>query len=96
MLMMISLGVVLYIVARALPRIEEVEKESSEASPTPRIVVYLEQADEKLLVILEKALRRIRVVLLKLDNTVSQKLRRFKQEGNPEGILGKENHKEED
>jgi len=95
MLMMISFGGILYIIARALPRTEEEEKGSSETSPTPRIVVYLEQADERLLVVLEKALRRIRVVLLKLDNAVSQKLRRFKQGGNPEGILGEENRKEE-
>jgi hypothetical protein len=85
MLMVVSFGALLYIVARVLPRVGEREDNDREPSRTPRIVVYLEQADEKLLIVLEKLLRRIRVMLLKLDNTISKKLGRFSRPGNADG-----------
>ncbi len=87
MLMVVSFGALLYIVARVLPRVGDIEGNDRESSRTPRIVVYLEQADEKLLVVLEKLLRRIRVMLLKLDNTISKKLGRFSRPGSSDGSL---------
>ncbi len=88
MVMVASLAAVLYIAARVLPRVNEAEVDSV----VPHIVVvrltgYFERFDEWFAFISEKFLRRVRVILLKLDNVVSKKLSRFKKEtGVPQGI----------
>lgn len=80
-LMMLGLGAILYLMARALPRIDD-----SEFNPPPhsasshRLTVYLEKIDEWVNFFLEKFFRKLRLVILKLDNIVSQKLGKLKKE----------------
>lgn len=79
MVIMLSLGAVLYLVARTLPRVNDVEFEESEVRPH-WVTVYLEKIDEKFQAVYEKFLRRFRVWIMKLDNSVSEKLGKFKKE----------------
>jgi hypothetical protein len=80
-LMMVSLGLILYLFARALPRVNDADLE---AKPTPGLPhwvhEYLEKIDEWILATIEKTIRRFRLWILKIDNTLSEKLKRFKRE----------------
>ena len=79
-LIMFSLGAILYLVAKTLPKIKD-DALNVLSAPKPHwTTIYLEKFDEWFKVYLEKFLRRIRVWLLKLDNYVSQKLGGFKKE----------------
>lgn len=79
--MVVSLGIVLYLFARALPRVDDVFISPQDAKlKTNPMSVYLEKIDGWLKIFLEKLLRRIKVLLLKLDNIVSEKLNKFKKE----------------
>lgn len=77
-LILLSLSFVLYVIARALPRIEEnpagvpVLKEHWTSK-------YLEKADVWAQAHLEKFLRRAKIWILKLDNYVSKRLSSFKK-----------------
>ena len=77
---MLSLGAMLYLMAKALPRIED-ENEDAVRMSHSRVMAYVEKLDEISKVSLEKALRRVRVWLLRLDNFISKKLNRFKKNG---------------
>ncbi len=77
-LIMLSLGAMLYLMAKALPRIED-ENEDAMHMHHSRVMAYVEKLDELFKVSLEKALRRLRVWLLRLDNFISKKLNRFKK-----------------
>lgn len=80
-IMVASLGVVLYLFARALPRVDDVLVSPGDKKlRTHWLTVYLEKADEWLKVVFEKFLRRVKVLLLKLDNIVSKRLNKFKKE----------------
>lgn len=76
-----ALAVVLYILIQVLPRINdsEVEKVTSKLS-FHGLIIRLERADEVAAGVFHKFLRRIRVVILKLDNVVSRKLNDIKKE----------------
>ena len=83
-LLMLSLGVILYVEVRTLPRIEEsapVEKKSVLerwiASEIP------EKIDSALKDFSVKFLRRFKVLLLKVDNSLSSHLRKIKPEADP-------------
>jgi len=78
-LMMLSLGAILYLVARSLPKISE---EPAVAIPkTNWLTIYLEKADKWLISLWEKFLRSLNVQVLKISNRINQKLSRFKKEG---------------
>ncbi|MBI5733073.1 hypothetical protein HY967_03905, partial [Candidatus Jorgensenbacteria bacterium] len=79
MIMTISAGAIVYVFAKALPRINDDESSLRSTSPHP-VMVYIERLDEWLLSFIEKWLRRLRVVIMKFDNAVSKKLNRFKKE----------------
>jgi len=77
----ICIGGILYIFSRTLPRIgNEIEEKGEKRISTHLILGYLEKIDEWIKVILEKTLRRVKVLILKFDNVVSEKLDRFKKE----------------
>lgn len=79
-IVVISLGVILYLIARTLPRVSEVADDTLEQRiRTHRLSMYVERVDEWLKVFSEKFLRRAKVWILKLDNTVSEQLNRFKK-----------------
>lgn len=76
----LSLGVILYLFARALPRISEIADDTrDEKIRTHHLSMYAERVDEWLKVFFEKFLRRAKVWIMKLDNTVSERLNRFKK-----------------
>lgn len=96
-LIMLSLGAMLYLMAKALPRVEDENQDAVRMSQS-KIMAYVERFDEIFKVSLEKALRRLRVWLLRLDNFISKKLNRFKKNGTREAkpSLTSEEGKEED
>ena len=75
-----SLGFILYIFARALPRISDTETPHEGMLKTHWLMSYIEKLDEWFLGFLEKFLRRLRVLILKFDNNLMKKLHRFKRE----------------
>lgn len=77
---MLALGVILYLTARALPRVNDVDTTPVKEPELHWLTPVLEKADEKLKRFLERLFRRLKVVILKLDNFVSGKLNKFKKE----------------
>lgn len=76
---MVSLGTILYLVVRTLPRIDDRETEAP-VLKTHWAMTYLEKADRKLRFYWEKTLRRSGIVVLKLDNIINKKLGKLKKE----------------
>ena len=79
-----SVGVILYVAVRTLPRIEEPAPEEKKgllerwiASEVP------EKLDAVLNGFLVKFLRKLKVFLLKIDNSLSSHLRKIRPETNP-------------
>jgi hypothetical protein len=84
-LIMLALGVMIYLMAAALPRIgDEAENAPGQMS---RAMAYIEKADEIFRGFWEKMLRRVRVWILRLDNLITKKLGRFKKEAGKESKL---------
>ena len=84
-LIMLALGVIIYLMAVALPRVSD--EETNAPGKTSRTMIYIEKADEFFQGFWEKTLRRIRVWLLRLDNFITKKLNRFKREAGKESKL---------
>jgi len=78
-IILLSLGAILYIVARTLPRIEENPGEMP-IFKEHWMAKYIEKADVWFQSVLEKFLRRLRVWILKFDNYVSAKLNAFRKD----------------
>lgn len=79
-LMFVSLGAALYVIARALPRISSREPESLPSLATHWTTRYIEKADEWWKVRTEKFLRRVKIVILRIDNSVTKRLAKAKKE----------------
>lgn len=77
--MMLSLGAVLYLIAKTLPRIDDTPPKeiSLEAHWVSR---RLEQMDQKIKFTSEKALRRASVVLLNWQNKVNTRMKALKED----------------
>lgn len=96
-LIMLSFGAMLYLMAKALPRVSD--EEGADHLRHSRLMEYLEKLDELLKSFFEKVLRRSRVWLLKLDNMITKKLDRFKKNGTKEmktPLMGGEEKEEEE
>jgi hypothetical protein len=94
--MVVSLGFVVYLFGRVVPRVNDADvTKAREQSLFHWLVGYLEVVDEWLLSLLEKTLRRARVVILMLDNVISSKLNRFKKEAERQKGFVIEEKKEE-
>ncbi len=80
--LMLALGFVFYLMVRALPRIEDEQKE--EKNFLDRLVRsdIPEKVDIALNGFLLKTLRKAKILVLKLDNTLSKTLRKIKYEEN--------------
>jgi len=77
-----SLGAIIYITARALPRIEDSADVSQNQLPLIDSVFssgFLDKADNLAKAILEKILRRMKIAVMKLDNFVSERLGKIKK-----------------
>ena len=68
-----SLSVIVYLLARALPRVPD---DVVPASAFDKLVerLPLEQVDNALVSTFEKILRKVRVLVMKLDNTINRNL----------------------
>ncbi len=77
-LIMVSLAAILYLMAKAVPRIGDEPENGPENQG--RVMMYVEKLDEFLKAFLEKFLRQVRVWILKFDNFIGQKINRFKKE----------------
>lgn len=99
LVIMMSLGGILYLVARSLPKADEFDSGNT-VSRTSWLISHLETLDEYVRNLLEKFLRRLKIWLLKWNNAVDKKLNTFKKEngnGAKEGNgLLTENEKESD
>jgi len=82
LIIVLSLGAVLVILARALPRVEEGETVKIRTS---RALVYLEKADKLMRRGSEKALRRMKLVLMKFDNALSKRLEKSRNRDSRNG-----------
>jgi len=79
---MISLGLIVFLVARTLPRISETETaKNPEAKANWWSSFPFEKIDVKINAFTEKILRKIKLILMKMDNTVSRQLNKFKKNG---------------
>lgn len=94
MIIMVSLAAIIYLMAKALPRISD-EAENGPASQS-RVMFYVEKLDGVLKAFSEKFLRQARVWILKVDNFVTQKLNQFKKEAPKETKLPPAEEKKED
>jgi len=77
----VSLGVVIYLLARAVPRIHESGEIVHAPGRFDRLLskLPLQKIDERINVFLEKFLRRAKVVLMKLDNFINHHLGRLRK-----------------
>lgn len=81
--LMLSLGTVLFIVARALPRVQEEEGSENTGRKNGLLERWVtseipERVDEFLSTFLSKTLRKLKVFLLKIDNNLSSHLKKIK------------------
>lgn len=94
--MVVCLGFILYLFARALPRVSDTTEVPPEARMQERwLSRAIEKADGWLTAFFEKFLRRMKVWILKVDNWVSVRLNRFKKEAKELQFTEEEGKKEE-
>lgn len=79
---MVSLGIIIFLVAQTLPRISETQT----VNPAKKKINWwsslpFEKIDVAVNAFFEKALRKIKLILMKTDNMVSRQLGKFKKEG---------------
>jgi len=79
-ILMLSLGAVLYLMVRALPRITEEPSEKKNFLDRWAHSDVPEKMDAAFNVFLLKFLRRVKIFVLKLDNMLSKELRKIKSE----------------
>jgi|SRR3989338_3474631 len=88
LVLFISLGTVIYVAARAVPRISEGE---SERKPARNFLTSLplHKFDAAAASFLEKLLRKVKVLLLRVDNGVNGYLSKIRSSnGNGNGVNG--------
>lgn len=66
-----SLAVIVYLMAAAVPRIEEEQEEEK----TAKINLHLDRLDSFLVRAKDKFLRRMKVLVMRFDNFISRQLR---------------------
>jgi len=83
-IMILALGLVLYLLAKTLPRVDDVEKRSEKVLKIHWFTPLLEKIDERLKILIELFFRRLKVIILKLDNFVSVRLNKIKKDESKE------------
>jgi hypothetical protein len=80
--LLISLGIILYIIARALPRVEEDSNAIEKKNFLDRFANsdIPEKLDATFNLFLLKFLKRIKILTLKFDNALSRQLKRIKSD----------------
>lgn len=77
--MVVSLGAILYIMARVLPRVDDTVT-GGLTFKTDWVIRRIEAADRVLRLFLEKFLRRLGVILMKMQNAAHRKLARIRRD----------------
>ena len=80
MVIMVALGGALYIVARVLPRIDDMDTTPQNPLAPSWLILYFERADTWLVSFFEKLLHRLRIMLLRLDNNMLKRIHKIKKE----------------
>lgn len=78
--MIVSVSVIIYLIARTIPEIDERDIVKEKKITTSRVSLMIEEADDWIKALSEKGLRKLKVHILKLDNSISYKLNQFKKE----------------
>ncbi len=80
LIVMVSLGAIIYLIARAVPRVTEIEAPSPRESYFDKLMqkLPLEKADAFASLLFEKFLRKLKVVILRLENIVEKYSRKLK------------------
>lgn len=81
-ILMASLGTMLYLVARSLPRVEEVASDKKNFLDRLASSEIPEKIDAAFNGFLLKYLRKLKVVLLKVDNFITGKLKKLSSDDN--------------
>lgn len=82
LVLVVSGGILLYLVARTLPRLDE-----TDPTPSPRHMLpewamyYLERADQELIAFFERVVRTLRVFLMKFDNVLGERIHKMRKNG---------------
>jgi hypothetical protein len=72
LVIMVSLAVIVYLMAAAVPRVEE--KEEGE-NKSPRTTLPLDKLDNFFIKVKDKFLRRTKVLVMRVDNFISRQLK---------------------
>ncbi|GEM_PF-1516838 len=85
-----GLGAMIYLIARALPRIGDDLSPASPSTPVDRLLgkIPVEKLDEVSSRVLEKVLRRTRLAILRLDNFLGKSLESVKRSNGNGGMNG--------
>jgi hypothetical protein len=85
----LSGGTMLYLVIRALPRLDPKDSEPHRPAFVERLLAshFVEKVDAMVSAFLEKLLRRAKVVLMKFDNLLSHHLKKIKSTNGKNGSL---------
>ncbi len=82
-IIMASLGAIIYLIAKAVPRIENLEEsfKKSSAGKLDRLIglIPLDKIDITLSTLMEKTLRKIKLNLMRWDNSVTDHLKKIKK-----------------
>lgn len=79
LVMMVGLGGALYVIARTLPRIDDADTKPQNPLAPSWLIEYFEKGDEWLVSFFEKALHKLRVNLMRMDNAMLKRIRKIKQ-----------------
>jgi len=74
LILMISLSVIVYIMAAAVPRVEGHKGDDEESMSKNTVVLSLDKLDAYLEKLKDKVLRRIKLVVMRADNIISKEL----------------------
>ncbi len=79
-IVMLGMAAIIYLFARAMPRVSESSVQSKGGDYIEELLnkIPFEKADAFVSMLIEKALRNLKVVILKLDNLVTKHLRNLK------------------
>jgi hypothetical protein len=84
-LIFLSLGAIILVLARALPRIEDESSAGYLRKGKMSGKIPLDKIDESLNLVLHKALRRMKIFIMKADNLVTNKLKSFRSDSKKDG-----------
>ena len=77
LVLLISFAIIVYLMAAAIPRLEETKKDGSEG--IERRDLPLDKLDEFLIKAKDKSLRKLKILVMKADNLISKQLKSKKE-----------------